>query len=33
MTAPFIGALVAASLFKYHEEITLEVEKIEEEAH
>lgn len=33
MLAPFVGALVAVSLFQYHQSITLEVEKEEHELH
>ena len=33
MLAPFVGAMVAASAFKYHQEITLEVERREQEEH
>ena len=33
MLAPFVGAMVAATLFNYHQEITLEVERKEQEEH
>ena len=33
MIAPFVGAMIAAALFKSHQEITLEVEKEEDDFH